>query len=624
VERQLASIVESSDDAIISETLDGIITTWNRGAERIFGYTAEEMVGQPITRLAPDKRADEIPPMLARLANKEYIEHFETERLAKDGRLVDVSLSISPIVDGNGTVVGASKVARDITNQKRARDALEASEARYRALVETQAELICRFRLEGTILFANEAYARALGKTADELVGKDFWQFLPVHEHDSVRRQLSRLCPEAPEVQVENRISTRAGLQWMLWTNRAITFDAGGKVVEAQATGVDISDRKRIEEHLKDADLRKNEFLAVLGHELRNPLAPLRTGIELIERNPSDTALVESVREMMSRQLDHLQRLVDDLLDVARVSRGEIELKREPIYLADVVHAAVELARSTIDERRHDLRIRLAAHPVIVNGDFHRLCQVLSNLLQNSAKYTEPGGTIEIDLEADTNSAQVRVRDNGLGFVSDSQEMLFEMFMRIPEHRRSSGGGGLGVGLALSRRLVRLHGGDISARSAGLNKGSEFVVSLPTVIGAVGGDIGHRTITSQSPVRNRLGGRARRILVVDDNQDITESMQLLLTAHGHVVMCCNDGRQVLRYVRDFEPDVVLLDIGLPYTDGYSIAREIRGLGTAGPSLLCAVTGWGQDSDKHDAQQAGFDHHLTKPVDAQSLLALINF
>ena len=368
----------------------------------------------------------------------------------------------------------ASQAAIAIDNARLYRS-LQESEQRYRAVVESQGELVCRFRLDGTILFANGAYARAAGSSPDAMVGRDFWSFIPTEEHAAVRALLARLGPHTPEVRIENRFDTAEGPRWMLWTNRALAFDAEGRVLEAQSTGVDITERRRAEEALREADRRKDEFLAMLAHELRNPLAPIRNALHLLRVSGAGPVAAEA-RDVMERQLTQLIRLVDDLLEVSRISRGKIELRRAAVDLAGVVASAVETSRPAIDAARHRLEIRLPPAPLQIEGDFVRLSQVVANLLNNAAKYTDPGGRIALSVQREGAEAEIRVQDNGVGLAPELLPRVFDMFAQADRARAA---GGLGIGLALAKMLVELHGGRIEARSDGPGRGSEFAVRLP-------------------------------------------------------------------------------------------------------------------------------------------------
>jgi len=485
----LAAIVESSDDAIVSKTLGGIILSWNAGAERLFGYSSSEAVGRSILMLIPPERHEEEPVLIERLSRGERIKHFETVRVAKDGRRLDVSLTVSPIRDARGRVVGASKVARDI------------------------------------------------------------------------------------------------------------------------------GERKRAEALLRDADRRKDEFLAILAHELRNPLAPIRNSLDILQLTNANDPATKRVRGVMERQVNHMVRLVDDLLEVSRITLGKIELRKERLDVAGVVRSAVESSRPLITAARHRLILRIPPEPLILEGDPVRLTQVIANLLNNAAKYTDEGGEISLTVERDAKDVTIAVRDTGTGIAASMLPHVFELFT---QSERASGRaqGGLGIGLTLVKNLVELHGGCVEAHSEGPGKGSEFVVRLPRL-----GDEQLVSITGpeQQPPATLA---ARRILVVDDNQDAAESLSMLLTMLGADVHVVHTGLDGLEAVAVYQPDVVLLDIGLPDIDGYEVARRIRQQHSADIRLI-ALTGWGQEEDRRRTRAAGFDHHLIKPADIRALEVLLN-
>jgi signal transduction histidine kinase/ActR/RegA family two-component response regulator len=389
----------------------------------------------------------------------------------------------------------------------------------------------------------------------------------------------------------------------------------------AHAAGIVISryseaaERARAEQALMEANRRKDEFLAVLGHELRNPLAPLSTAADLLVNAPRQPELVEMVRPMMRRQIDHLARLVDDLLDISRVSRGYAELQRAPLDLRAAVESAVEQSRPAIAALRHSLTVELGAKPLRVDGDFQRLTQVFGNLLANAAKYSEPGGQIAVHAGVrDGDDAVVSIKDRGFGIPKERVAGLFEMFSQVPEHRALVGGGGLGIGLALCRQLVELHGGAIEVRSEGLGKGSEFVVRLPLVAAA--------SDEAVAPAAERAAASPHRVLVIDDNADAAATLRMMLELQGHDARAVFSGPAALDTLAEFEADVVLLDLGMPGMDGFEVAHRIRALRGGRDLLLVALTGWGQDEDRRRTAEAGFDEHLTKPVDAARLAALL--
>jgi PAS domain S-box-containing protein len=389
----------------------------------------------------------------------------------------------------------------------------------------------------------------------------------------------------------------------------------------AHAAGIIISryqeaaERERAEHALTEASRRKDEFMAVLGHELRNPLAPLSMAADLLESADKRPELLTSVRPMMRRQIDHLTRLVDDLLDVSRISRGRAELQRAPLDLREAVESAVEQNRPAIAAQQHTLRVELCDTPLCVDGDLQRLTQVFGNLLGNAAKYSEPGGEIAVRAVRDGGAALVSIADRGFGIPKERVAGLFEMFSQVPEHRTLVSGGGLGIGLAICRQLVELHGGSIEVRSEGLRLGSEFVVRLPLLSAA--------SADAEAPAAARAAEQPRRrVLVVDDNADAAASLRMALELRGHDARAVFNGPAALDALAEFDAEVVLLDLGMPGMDGFEVARRIRELPGGRDVLLVALTGWGQDDDRRRTAEAGFDEHLTKPIDTERLAALL--
>jgi two-component system, chemotaxis family, CheB/CheR fusion protein len=498
----LAAIVEASDDAIVSKTLDGVIRSWNAGAERLFGHTAAEAIGQSIDLIIPPELRDEERAILSRLRRGERIEHFETIRISKHARRIDISLTISPVRDSAGRIVGASKVARDITERKRAEDAL---------------------------------------------------------------RQLAA--------------------------------------------------------ELSEADRRKNEFLAMLAHELRNPLAPIRNALQIVQLSADNGEAVRSASEMMDRQVRQLVRLVDDLLDVSRISRGKIDLRREPIELAPIIQQAIETCRPAIETSKHNLTVELPPQPVFLDADPVRVAQALGNLLNNACKYSEREGCIAITVERVAGlpeHVEVRVKDNGVGIPHDMLPKIFEMFTQVDGSLERSQGG-LGIGLTLVQRLVEMHGGSVSAHSEGPGRGSEFVVRLPILSDAAT----PTPMPTGKPAALQKPAIARRILIVDDNRDSATSLAMVLELKGHETRTAHDGLAAVEAAAAFRPDVVLLDIGLPKLNGYETARKIREQPWGQALLLVALNGWGQEDDRRKSREAGFNEHLVKPVDHATLIELLN-
>ncbi len=363
---------------------------------------------------------------------------------------------------------------------------------------------------------------------------------------------------------------------------------------------------------LKDADRRKDEFLAVLAHELRNPLAPIRYALEIVRMSP-DGKITEEIRGMMDRQVTHLVRLIDDLLDVSRVSRGKIDLRRENVALQTALHAAIETSRPVIASGHHELTLDIPDAPLLLNADVTRLSQVVSNLLNNAAKYTSPGGKISLTVRREDGEVTIAVEDNGVGIPEAMLPKVFELFTQVEKGIERSRGG-LGIGLALASQLVELHEGSISAESPGAGLGSTFTVRLPLLPqGALAAGI------ASEP---RVEGSSLKVLIVDDNVSSAETTGRMLSMIGHETTLAFGGQEALEAARTFHPDVIMLDLGMPGMSGYDVCRELRRDPGFERTMLIAQTGWGQESDRRKTREAGFDHHLTKPVDLQELSRLL--
>jgi signal transduction histidine kinase/ActR/RegA family two-component response regulator len=393
--------------------------------------------------------------------------------------------------------------------------------------------------------------------------------------------------------------------------------DETGRLIGAVNVLVDISDRKRAEDALKEADRSKNEFLATLAHELRNPLAPIRAAVKILQLKAKPTPESQSALEVIDRQTRQMTRLIDDLLDIARITSNKLELRRERIELGDVLNAAVETSKPLIEQRGHELILGPPAGPIYLDGDLVRLAQVVSNLLNNAAKYTERGGRIWLTVEEKDCNAMLTVRDTGMGITSEVLPRIFEMFTQA-DRAMSGSPGGLGIGLTLVRRLVQMHGGTITVRSDGRGKGSEFIIGLPMFEDPSPAEV--ESVTIQKALVEKSA--PLRILVVDDNQDSADSLGLLMELLGNEVRVVHDGQKAVDVAKEFQPRVVLLDIGLPTINGYEAARKIREQPWGKQAVMVAVTGWGEDVDRQRSKDAGFDHHLVKPVDLDALTALL--
>ena len=497
---RLAAIVESSEDAIISKTLDGVIRSWNAGAERLFGYSQQEAVGQPITLIIPPERQNEERSILERLCRGERVEHFETVRVSRDGRRLDISLTISPICDKAGHVIGASKIARDITGRKQAEEALRESEERYRrAAIEAAqaAQANAKFRaffeqgtnfagvlaLDGTVIEANRHCLDACKFTRDEVIGKSFWNCGWWNRSAALMemvRAASLLAAEGRLFRTETNYFVADGTERVVDLILAPVTDEAGRVLFVAATGTDITDRRRMEDALRQQDRRKDEFLAMLAHELRNPLAAIRTAVHILLMKGQQYPELTWSRQVIERQAKHLTRLIEDLLDVSRISTGKIQLKPVPLDFREVVSRAAESVLPLMTSKQHDLKIILPGQPLSALADPARLEQVVGNLLTNAAKYTDNGGSITLTAVREGPSIVLRLRDNGVGIDPEMLPHLFDLYAQV-DGTLARSLGGLGIGLTLVKRLVELHGGSVTAASEGPGKGSEFTIRLPAM-----------------------------------------------------------------------------------------------------------------------------------------------
>jgi PAS domain S-box-containing protein len=496
IRAQLAAIVESSEDAIIGLDLHGLITSWNQGAERLYGYSADEVLGQPLACLVPPEQPDEFPDLLERILREERIAYYRTVRQRKDGSRVDVALSVSPIRDGTGQIVGAAKIVHDI----------------------------------------------------------------------------------GPQIRMEQELRRRA-------------------------------------EELVEADRQKDQFLAMLAHELRNPLAPLLTGLQILRLPHTPPERSERTREMMERQLRQMTHLVDDLLDMSRILRGKVQLRRERLDLGKVARTAAEDRRVVLERAGLSLHLDFPQTPVWVRGDETRLSQILNNLLDNAVKFHDSGRHVWVRVakDAERKEAVLTVRDDGIGIDPAMLPRLFNVFTQV-DRSLDRTRGGLGLGLSLVKGLAELHGGSVEAQSAGPGQGAEFTVRLPLE--------GEPAILTGKQSSVEAGARRQRILVIEDNRDAGHSLQIFLQMLGHEVRLAYTGPEGVTAAQAWRPDIVLCDIGLPGLDGFGVARELRLNPTTARVRLLALTGYGQEEDRRRSHEAGFDHHLVKPADPEELLRLL--
>ncbi len=521
--------------------------------------------------------------------------------------------------DASGSPIRGVGVATDITERTLVEDRARRDQERLSLALEAGGLGFWDWHIpSGEVQFGGN-WAAMLGYSLDEIqpnVGS--WTRL-VHPDDlpeanaALERHFRR---ESPIYECEHRLRKKDGSwAWVLDRGRVVEWDESGKPIRAIGIHADITEQRTAREALKTAARRKDEFLATLAHELRNPLAPIRTGLQIIRRDPSGGKAAQA-REMMERQLNHMVRLVDDLLDVSRITRGEMELRKEEISLEDVLSLAVENSRPAIDSGGQVFHREILDEGIKVYGDPTRLAQIVSNLLINAAKYTPPGGEISLQAHAENDLVIIRVKDSGAGIPADMLESVFEMFGQV-NRTLDRAQGGLGIGLALARKIVEMHGGRVFAESPGVGKGSTLIVELPRVRTS--------TAVSHKPVVNKISNvedGVKRICVIDDNVDGAASLGMYLEMLGHDVKVFHSGPEALEAIKEKLPEVIFLDIGLPGMTGYEVAKTIRSLPHGNEPFVAAVTGWGTDDDRRKTAEAGCDAHLTKPIDLAEVERLL--
>ncbi len=606
----------SIGDAVISTDAEDRVTFLNGVAEALTGWSQADAVGHPLPEVfhiidERTRRPVESPAHLALREGAVVALANHTILMARDGTERPIDDSAAPMRDGSGATVGAVLVFRDVTEHKRAQEIV----ARDALLLASVRDSVIVTDPDGIVTYWNEGAMRLFGWTAEEMLGRPY----------------ADRFPEPSRAFIADQIRKRsAGVEWTgeyedyrkdgsrVWIDAHISpvADAEGRQVGILGLAYDITERKRSAEALREADRRKDEFLALLAHELRNPLAPLRNGLQVMRLAAADASAVAQARAMMERQLGHMVRLIDDLLDVSRVNRDKMELRRSRILLADVVSSAVETARPLIEAAGQTLAVSLPLEPVALDADLTRLAQVFGNLLTNSAKYTARGGHVWLAAERRGEHIVVSVRDDGIGIPAESLPRIFDMFSQVDRSIERSTGG-LGIGLALVKGLVEMHSGTVTAESGGPGKGSTFTVRLPALNGR------HEPVTPEAPVcRPAANAPRRRILVVDDNQDSATSLARVLKLLGNEVRTAHDGIEAALAAEDFRPEIILMDVGMPRLNGYEATRRIREQPWARSVTIIALTGWGQDGDRLLSREAGCDGHLVKPVNLPDLEKLL--
>jgi PAS domain S-box-containing protein len=620
----------------------------NRAAADLLGGSPADVIGRPVEEvLGPDGYAA-IAPHVERVLAGEPVE-FETEiSCAGRGRRF-VHVAYTPDLDEVGEVAGWFASVQDVSGRKEAETALQErvpmqgpdgvvnamggtltditeqreaeqarrdSEERFRLLADAAPVLVWLSGPDKQCTWFNRAWLEFTGRTMEQEVGSGWSQ--NVHP-DDLERCLATYV-EAFDARrpfsMEYRLRRHDGaFRWTL-DHGVPLHNPDGSFAGYIGSCIDITDRKASEDSLREGDRRKDEFLATLAHELRNPLAPVRNAIEVLRLKGSPTPEVQWAREVIDRQMRQMARLIDDLLDVSRITRDVLELRRERADLATVLNAAIETSQGLIETSGHALEVTLPGQPIFLNADVTRLAQVFSNLLSNASKFSDPGSRITLHASRQGDQVVVRVKDDGIGIPPEMQPRIFDIFVQVDRSLERSQGG-LGIGLTLVKRLLELHGGAIEVKSDGRGKGSEFIARLPVApADAVEAPAPRSTVERKAPARGR-------VLVADDNQDAAASLSALLGLLGYETRTASDGAAAVAAAEEFRPAVALLDIGMPKTNGYDVARHIRRQDWGKDVVLLAVTGWGQKEDRDRTLAAGFDHHLVKPVDPDVLANLLS-
>ena len=593
----------------------GHVLTWNSGAERLKGYTRDEIVGKHFSVFYPPEAVASGWPT-EELQRARQHGRFEDEgwRVRKDGSRFWANVVITALHDASGELSGFAKITRDLTERRRQEEQLRASEERQRLLIESVADYaIFMLDPDGIVRGWNPGAQAIKGYHAGEIVGRHFSVFY-TPEDQQAGKPAAELQAAATQGRIEDEGWRVRKDGTLFWANVVITAmrSPSGELLGFAKVTRDMTERRRLEE-LERSSRRMNQFLAMLAHELRNPLAPIRNALSIMQLEPLATPSLRNGRDIIDRQLSHLTRLVDDLLDVGRFNTGKVKLRKEPARMDELVARSVETVKPLLDARRHHLSISFPDQPVWVHCDPTRVAQILHNLLINAAKYTPDGGRIEIRTEQREGFVDTSVSDNGHGIDPAQLDAIFELFVQS-NATGATHESGLGIGLTLARSLAEMHGGTICAHSPGIGYGSTFVFRMPA---------GEAAPASEGLLPSgEAPPTGHRIMVVDDNRDSAESTTSVLRLLGHDVQAAYDCAGALELARRLRPEVVLLDLSMPGADGYETLRLLRVQPEMYKAFVIAMTGYGAEEDKQRTQEAGFDAHLVKPVELDSLMRLL--
>ena len=618
-ERRFEALVQPIEDyAIFLLDTRGHVASWNRGAARIKGYAAHEIIGEHFSRFYTEEaKARRWPDHELEQAALHGRFNDEGWRVRKDGTMFWANVVITALRESDGSLSGFAKVTRDLTAERRQVEALRLSEERFRLLVESVSDhAIFMLDPQGNVVSWNSGATNLKGYRPAEIVGQHFSVFYPPEEVAAGLPELElRRATELGRVVTEGWRVRKDGS--MFWANVTLTavHDGHGRLTGFAKVTRDMTESRRNDE-LEHSSEQMKQFLAMLAHELRNPLAPVRNAVATMHLMDAPSPEIERARDMIDRQIVHLTRLVDDLLDVGRITSGKIELREAPLDLREVVAHAIDAAQPFTSARNQHVETQLPDAPLTMTGDHTRLVQVLQNLLHNASKFSPDGSRIAVDVHRAARAVQIQVRDEGRGLRPGTFESIFGLFsqdrtMPVPIEN------GLGIGLMLCRSLVELHGGTISATSDGPGKGSTFTIRLPLARKATHAAQPAPLVADAISLAAlaEAGVPPLRVLVVDDNRDSADSLAMLLELKGHEVRVAYSAAQAGKQVEDFTPDAALIDIAMPEIDGYAALRALRALPALSHTLFAAMTGFGQAADIELTQEAGFEMHLVKPVDA---------
>lgn len=624
-ESRLRAAFENAAVGIAHASPDERLIRVNQRLCEILGYSEDELIGRQFSEIThPDDMAL-AKDCLSKMLTGEYrSQKIQKRYFRKDGEIVWVNKTISLVRDPENRPDYFITVIEDITDRIAAQEALEESEAHLRRVLDNTLAYVCVLTPEGSVLEINRSALDLDDSQHSDCIGKAFNELSWWNYDTEVSNRLSDALKKSASgeiVRYDEKIRIHENDTTIIDLIINPARNESGEITHLIATGIDISDRKMLEEELRvvaaelsQANKKKDEFLATLAHELRNPMAPIRTGLEILRLSHDDPVTMEQTREMMERQTDQLVRLVDDLLDVSRITRGKLELRKEDVLLTEILNRAIESSKPVIDSFGHKLTVDIEGPDISLSADSHRLSQVISNLLNNAAKYTHDGGKIHLSAIRDGDFVSVSVEDNGVGLAPEMRELIFEMFGQVKKEDDLSTSG-LGIGLTLARSLTEQHGGTISVVSDGPDKGSKFTIKIPANNPAMNYE--------SNPVATGFDPKIpRQVLVVDDSPSIRKTMSLVIKLQGHEVSTACDGREAIERAAETKPDIIFMDIGMPRTNGYEAAKLMRKEPWGKDLTIVALTGWGGEDVSQRVEESGFNHHVVKPPEPEVLKSLI--